>query len=209
MSAKVCLVLLALVGTVAAQYVQLDYYGTKTDCSGTATLTTYLKSGQCVVGGTSSSQVTISGATVVSQVYSDTACKTAVGNSTTYGASGSCTVISTTSYKVTYPASGSFIGLTTYSDTACATATFGPSYFSSGVCMSGIEYKAGSTLTLCAGCTSSSDGTCTDTGVKPGACTAASTGAGSVKYDFSSASSVVPSLTIAVAAVAAALALFQ
>jgi len=194
-------VLAVLAGSAAAQYASVAFFSAST-CTGTALTTTYYKSGVCSrKAGAGSSMLTYNSTAAWLQTFSDNACATLTGTAVATVSATQCV----SAQQFTWPISGSFIEQTLYSDTSCATINYGPLWFQSGVCIANtVEYKAGSTLTICSGCTSTSDGTCVNSGAKSGDCYAAG-GSGAAKYTFSAASTVAPSIALAVACVAAVL----
>jgi hypothetical protein len=183
---KVFLVVLAVVA-VQAQYIQIDsYFGT--GCSGTALLSSFYQSGTCVASASSSVKVEISGSAATYSTFSGNACAGTATSTVNIASSGTCATIG----KVTFPVSGNFVQSYSYSDTGCSTLVAGPSSYPAGQCYNTIQFQTGHTLTICSGCTSSSAGSCTDSGVTSGQCLSASGSSGSVKYVFNAAARVPP-----------------
>jgi len=201
MQALKVLLVLAVIAGASAQYIQFDAY-LSTTCSGTPLATIFYQSGTCILLAGTSIQVTISGSSASYAVYSNNGCTGTATATISISASGACTSLG----KATFPVSGSWINAYTYSDTGCATVVAGPVSYPTGQCFNTIEYQAGKTLTVCSGCTSSSAGTCADSGISSGQCITGSGTSGSIKYVFSAATRVPPVAGLVAVLMAAAVA---
>jgi len=180
---------LGLIAAVQAQtYVQIDNYSGSSTCTGTASFSTFYPAGSCIttiLGG--SLQIDISGTSATYNVYTGKTC-TGTPTATSIPSSGACVA---TLGKVTFPAAGSFVSAYYYSDNSCTTATYGPLVFQANICsFGGVQFQTGHTLTICSGCTSTTSGTCSDSGVTSGSCY--SGGGASIKYVFNSAAAYRP-----------------
>jgi hypothetical protein len=201
MQALKALLVLAIVAGASAQYIQIDSY-LSSDCSGTPLVTSFYQSGTCIALASTSIQITISGSSASYGIFSNSGCTGTASSTISISASGSCSALG----KVTFPISGTFVNAYSYSDTACSTLVAGPVSYPTGQCYNSIEYQGGKTLTVCTGCTSSTAGTCADSGISSGQCITASGVSGSVKYVFNAATRVPPVAGLVAVLMAAAVA---